>query len=155
MDPRIVLKKIIERHASEVEGIGHVDFSGWEEEGDEEGGDWPRIDPRIKQLTHKGKLHLAEAVLEAQAALASGDEARIADAALICQTLVATAKGLATTSQRRAGGEATGRLQRDAAAEERRKYLEEYQRKVADGVPYLVARRQVRALMVRDAKAEN
>src|SRR5262249_7286792 len=123
--------------------IGHSDFAAWKDES-----------PHVEELGKAGKLALAEAVLEAQEALASGDEQRIITAALICPTLIREGQRLhrqhRDTNGRRAGGKARGTAQHYAAMKRVEPYAKMYRDKLAGSVPYLIARRSVVSKMIRD-----
>lgn len=81
---RIILETLIARLENEVDTVNEGFFSAWE--GDEE---------KLAACAGVGKLHLAEALLYARQALASGDIEQIRTAVQNCPTLERTGQELA------------------------------------------------------------
>jgi hypothetical protein len=91
-----------------------------------------------------GRGHLAEAARLARRALASGDDAQIADAALHCQGLELTGRDV--SSRRQAvvvasrGGKTRGEKQTDEAQERWGSWIAQFHGLVASGTNPLIAR---------------
>lgn len=93
MNPRIILEALVGRLEPIVGDMGPGDFSAWE--GEEEA---------LSRRTAAGEGHLAKALLTARKALASGDDAMMSVAALICPALERTGRQIAGATPRRRGG---------------------------------------------------
>jgi len=130
LNPRIVLRHLIERLQPEVGNISRKDFGVWEGEGE----------AALKDLGTAGRLHLAEALLEARQALASGDDEQIAEAEDICLALEQKGRELerevkraadaarvaAEQAARQKGGARTGAKQRADAVKVWAKWVAMY-----------------------------
>jgi hypothetical protein len=147
IDPRIVLRKLIERHGEEAAIMRREESLIIEED---VGSDGFGVDQATASRRRAGKLHLLEAVDEALAALASEDPERIAAAALICSTLERTGRTLERRHIRQKGGRTRGQQQTEQAASDYRWYTDRFRKLLAEHVPALKARRQVVVRMVRD-----
>jgi hypothetical protein len=112
LEPRIILRQLIERIEATIGNASPADFCAWE--GKEE-------EAALGERATAGRLHLANAASLARDALASGDEKDIVDAALICPTL--ERKGLEMSAlyseqaKRRKGGVRRGAAKAAAADE--------------------------------------
>jgi hypothetical protein len=131
---RTVLQLLVERLEPEVRGISRLNFSAWVGSDEE---------ASLVSNLRSGKLHLAEAVLHAKAALSSGDPDRIAFAALVCATFERTGWELQETDRRQRGGKVRGAAQTAKSASRWSEYIEKYEKLVASGTHYLKARQIV------------
>jgi hypothetical protein len=145
MNPRIVLKLLLERLA-EVKARC-ADFAAWENE-----------EVELKDRAAAGMLHLSEAASEAEAALASGDETRIVDAALICASLERTSKEIAArrdasriAAGRQKGGKRRGGEQAQRAAAVWAPFVRQFQELLATGAKSSQARQIVKVAMRKRA----
>lgn len=94
MNPRVILEALVRRLEPIVGGLTSNDVAGaWENE-----------EEALQALVAEGKGHLFEALVMAREALASGDEAEMNEAALICPTFVRTGEEIAAKTLRRRGG---------------------------------------------------
>jgi hypothetical protein len=146
MNPRDILELLLERLEPEVGHLKRVHFAAWVGSEDE---------ARMNENLASGRLHLARAVLAARAALATNDDARIVDAAMMCASLERTGRAIAdarrqmaTVRHRKAGGARRGADQAAAAAKMWKPWVEKYQSLLAAGINYLDARNQVKDSMV-------
>lgn len=113
MDPRVILSKLIERLEPIVGEVSEADFGVWPDSPEE-----VKLD-RDRSLS--GWYFFAEALLEARAALRSGDASKMAKAALICPTFerngLQEAARHAERAKRSTGGRATAEKRRREAAD--------------------------------------
>lgn len=100
MNPRSILERLVARLEPEVGKVSPSDLSFWERE-----------EKTFTQAMANGRAHKIEALLLAQEALASGDEEKITEAALLCPTFERTgndwdrARGAKTIQSARGGHE--------------------------------------------------
>lgn len=166
MTPRVVLELLLERLEPEVGTITRANFLL------KDGKPW-----QTNELLLSGKLHLAEAVLRARAALTSNDESRIVSAAIHCASFERTGRQVETertaqeadaartvaaelalnaTEEKRKraknqkkGGDVTGAQQAAKSAKAWEPWVRMYEAALAGGVPYQKARRSVKGAMAR------
>jgi hypothetical protein len=138
MDPRAVLRGVIRRLASKVGEVQEIDFTWWED------------DKAAAVAGRPGRPALAEALLEARQALASGDKARVETAALICPMLERTGHEQAIASRTRAGGQLQGQRQTQDAAAAWIRYVAGYRDLRARGKTATAARQIIVKSMERD-----
>lgn len=121
MDPRIILERLVERLERKVGSVTDADFCAFEgrEEGD------------LAEQAKSGNLHLAQALMTAKEALASGDDDKIMEAALICPSLERTGSGL----PKRAGGRKGGERRRAGTETRDNKIREGAIKRLAKGMP--------------------
>ena len=135
----IVLERLIDRlERDRVSDIGPKVYSAWVTTE----ADFAPVVDRVGG----GKLHLAGALREARAALASGDAERIAQAALLCQGIERTGREVERGRERRrrqAGGKHTGSKQTAAAEEFWAPWVDMFRKITLTGVRVTEARRRV------------
>jgi hypothetical protein len=130
MNPRVILEKLLAR----LEPIVGRQRS-------------PDIVTEEGELTagRSGRLHFVEAVLEARAALASGDETRILNAAITCPTFERTGRELQAEhrvqERRRKGGQLSGAQQAGRRAAVWAPWERDFQKLLASGKTQAEARR--------------
>jgi hypothetical protein len=134
-----VLKLLLQRLEPKVAGVGHADFCTFEGE-----------DVRRGNIAAPGMLHIAEAVLEAREALASDNDQRIIQAAMICASLERTGRDLAQHHRATEGGKRRGADQAGAAAALWQPYVQEFGRLLASGEAPAKARQTVVRKMVKE-----
>ena len=142
MDPKVVLRSLIDRLKGEVGTLEHSDFAAWEGEEKEQAA--------LAERSASGRLHLAEALLEAKEALASGDEVRIRDAALLCQGLERTGGKIAAKRRVAAGGARRGKQQTNEAERKYSPYVAVYSTKRNEGKSPGAALKAMKDKMDRD-----
>jgi hypothetical protein len=139
IDPRVTHNVLLRRIEPEVENIHPRDLAAARDG---------------EHLAKVGKLHLATAKFSAIEALASNDEARIAEAALQCPALEREGNKIAARGRmanlRQRGGKSRGAEQTARSAAEWAKPRQRYRELQRRGLPYLKARRLVETEMVKN-----
>jgi hypothetical protein len=149
MDPRPLLRVLIERLEPEVGHISMADFSYW--------GDAPP--PGLQAHIVSGRLHLARALLLAKEALASDNDEEIVTASLMCPTFERTGREIARKhaddlrsvnekSRRVAGGSTRGHQQRIASQEFWAPWQAEFQARLPSA-----GQAKARATVTKDIRA--
>jgi hypothetical protein len=134
----VILEKLIERLDVEVGDVGRKAFSTWVT--DEK--DFAPILDRVA----RGQAHLVGALREARAALASGDQERIARAALLCQGIERTGRDVErrrASRRRQDGGNRRGADQATTAAEFWRPWIAKFRDLTRGGMGAPQARQRV------------
>jgi hypothetical protein len=136
MNSHVILKELVKRLEDEGVQLPKRGARSYWEADAEKAQDW-----RKKALAGEG--HKAEALRQARAALASGDEARIAEAALFCPSLERTGEKLAQRNRRRVGGKHRGEDLRSAAEGKWAALRKEYDALLAGGSSPAMARKKI------------
>jgi hypothetical protein len=142
MDSRIILQLLIERLAPVVGTVSSGFSSAWEGGGS-----------ALNERTAGGRGHVAQAVLLARRALASGDDEILHATAVHCLVLERTGLALAARRERnllrRKGGEARGAMETEDGKRRWAPYQQRYKALVAEGKTPVKARAIVRREMVK------
>ncbi len=144
MDPRIILTKLIERLEPIVGKVSKGDFGVW--------ADNPEEVKLYRDRSLSGWYSYARALLDARAALQSGDAARMAEAALICPTFEAKGRQEAARHAERVkrsdGGRVTAEKRKKEAADDWAPWIARFHELVRAGMKARAARSEVTREMV-------